>query len=236
MKLHALNGKKKSEDEEYEEIIISKGRKRKKKYVKKKDLEEKNLNDNEIKEYIENINDNKEPIISKTNKNKIKTKFLYSSETKNHIYFYCYKIKYGCKDTAKINKLEKKLIITKYCENNIEHFGLEYEELAELIDKNDLNNVDFNNKINQRYYVIHILKQNPDIDLNTIYKKFYDETKNKLTLSKSYICKIRGKINDNYKGLSLLELINKIKIDIPDLYSNIIDIKYDIKINLICGY
>ena len=192
MKLHAFNGKKtnKSEDEEYEEIIISKGHKRKKNYVKKKDLEEKNLNDNEIKEYIENINDNKEPIISKTNKNKIKTKFLYSSETKNYIYFYSYKRKYGYKGTATINKLEKKLIITYYCENNIEHIGLEYEELADLIDKKDLDNIDFNNKINQRYYVIHIIKQNPDIDLNTIYKKFYDETKNKQTLYKTCICKI----------------------------------------------
>lgn len=223
----------KSEDEDYEEIMISKGNKRKKRYVKKKNLEEKSLSDNEIKDYIENTNDNKKPIISNTNKNKIKTKFLYSSETKNYIYFYCYKRKYGCKGTAKINKKEKKLVITYYCENNVEHIELDYEEFADLIDKKDLNNIDFNNKINQRYYVFHILKQNNDQDLNTIYKKFYEETKIKLSLSKSCICKIRSKINDNYKGLSLLELINKIKIDIPDLFSNIIDIKYDIKITLI---
>ena len=44
-------------------------------------------------------------------------------------------------------------------ENNLEHIGLEYEEVAELIDKNDLNSIDFNNKINQRYYVFHILKK-----------------------------------------------------------------------------
>lgn len=169
-------------------------------------------------------------MIRKNNKNKIKTKFLYSSETKNYIFFSCYKKKYGCKGTAKINKTKKTFIITYYCDNNIEHIGLEYDEFAELFDKNDIINIDFSNKINQRYYVIHLILKNPEIDLNTIYKKFYDDTKKKLNLSKSCLSKIKSKLNDNYKNLSLSELVNKIKSEIPDLYINILDIKYDIKI------
>ena len=44
-----------------------------------------------MKDYIENNNIEKKPIIRNTNKDKIKTKFLFCSETKNFIYFSCYK-------------------------------------------------------------------------------------------------------------------------------------------------
>ena len=65
-------------------------------------------------------------------------------------------------------------------ENNVEHDGLEYEEFAENFNKHELINIDFNNKTSKRYYIIHTLIKNLEIDLNTIYKKVYDDKKNKL--------------------------------------------------------
>ena len=42
------------------------------------------------------------------------------------------------------------------------------------------------------------------------------------------ISKIRGKITDNFKNLSMEELINKIKEANQDIRNNILDLKYDI--------
>ena len=51
------------------------------------------LDDTEKKEIFDNNNINKISIIKtvETNKCKIKTKYLFSSESKNFIYYYCYK-------------------------------------------------------------------------------------------------------------------------------------------------
>ena len=52
----------------------------------------------------------------------------------------------------------------------------------------------------------------------------------KLNLSNSCLWKIKSRLHDNYKGLFLLELVNKIISEISEVYTNILDIKYDIKI------
>jgi len=213
-----------------DEIIFQKCNKRKKLYKKKEELVVIPLTTKEIDEYLDNKNPIKKPIIKNTNNNKIKTKFLYCSESKNFIYYSCFKKKFCCKGSAKINKKNKTFIITKFCDNTLEHIPLEYEEFVKLIEKNNTENIDFTNKIIQKYYVIHSLFRNNDLDINTLYKNFYEFYKKKLILSKSCICKLKNKIIDNFKGLSLLDIMNKIKIEIPELFTNILDIKYDIKI------
>lgn len=109
----------------------------------------------EIKDYIENNNIEKKPIIRNTNKDKTKTKFLFCSETKNFIYFSCYKKKFSCHGTAKINKPKKTFIITKYCENEIEHIQLEYEEFVKLLENKNIDSIDFTHKKIQKFFVIH---------------------------------------------------------------------------------
>ena len=75
---------------------------------------------------FDNNNINKIPIIKlvETNKYKIKTRYLFSSESKNFIYYSCYKKKYNCKGTAKVDKKNKDFIITFYCDNKIDHLKM----------------------------------------------------------------------------------------------------------------
>ena len=74
-----------------DEIIFQKGNKRKKLYKKKEELVVIPLTTKEIDEYLDNKNPIKKPIIKNTNNNKIKTKFLFRSESKNFIYYSCSK-------------------------------------------------------------------------------------------------------------------------------------------------
>ena len=78
-------------EEDMDEIIFQKGNKRKKLYKKKEELVIIPLTTKEIEEYLHNKNPEKKSIIKNTNNNKIKTKFLYSYESKNFIYYSCFK-------------------------------------------------------------------------------------------------------------------------------------------------
>lgn len=80
--------------------------------------------------------------------------------------------------------------------------------------------------------MIHSFFRNNDLDINTLYKNLYEFSKKKLILSKLCIFKLKNKIIDNYKGLSLLDIMNKIKIEIQNLFANILGIKYDILLKL----
>ena len=68
-------------------------------------------------------------------------------------------------------------------------------------------------------------------DYNTINNKLIEISGFKLKLSKSQLSKIKSKINKEYIGLDLNELLQKIKISIPDLFIEITDINYEIKLN-----
>ena len=78
--------------------------------------------------------------------------------------------------------------------------------------------------------MLYSIKNNNDINYPTKYKNFYDLTHENIKLSKSQLSKIKNSIIDNYKGLSLNEIIEKVKIEIPDLYIIINDINYQINI------
>ena len=82
-----------------------------------------------------------------------------------------------------------------------------------------------------KYYVYYNINKNNNIEISTIPKNFFNLTDIKIDLSNKQIYKIRAKIVDEYKGLTLTELVEKIKSEIPKLYFNINDIKY--KINII---
>ena len=47
--------------------------------------------------------------------------------------------------------MKKTFIIIEYCNNEIEHLNSKYEEFFDLLDKNNLINIDFNNKKIQNF-------------------------------------------------------------------------------------
>ena len=96
-----------SDEESFE--IIQKGNKRKK--LKKRIIEVNELDEYEIKEIFSNNNVNRISIIKYIKSLKIKTRFLFTAESKNYIYYSCYKKIKKCKGTAKINKNSKKFWI-----------------------------------------------------------------------------------------------------------------------------
>ena len=51
-----------------------------------------------------------------------------------------------------------------------------------------------------------------------------------MKLNASQLSKLKTKFLDEYKGLDIIQLLDKIKNKIPNLYKKIYDIKYDIEI------
>ena len=95
--------------------------------------------------------------------------------------------------------------------------------------KKEISNINFKNHIYQKYYVEYEINENNSIDNPTLKNNFYLLTKNKLDLSLSAISIIRNKIIDEYKNLTIENLITKIIEKDFDLENYIIDIKYEYK-------
>ena len=66
----------------------------------------------------------------------MKTRYLYLWQSKNFIYYDCYKKIIKCPGTAKVNKNSKKFIITNFCNNEIRHLKLEYKEFINIMENN----------------------------------------------------------------------------------------------------
>ena len=109
-------------------------------------MKKKNINKIAITKYIKAI--------------KMKTKFLFSSESKNFIFYSCYKKISKCKGTAKINKNTKEFIITNLCDKNIEHLKLDYKEFIILYESDNIKNLNFNDKYIQKLYVLYMNNKN----------------------------------------------------------------------------
>jgi hypothetical protein len=90
--------------------------------------------------------------------------------------------------------------------------------------------IDFKKSKIQKYYIYYSIYNNKEIDNPALIQNFRTLTNINLNISRSQISKIKNKIKSVYKGSDILELIKKLKINIPDLKYNIEDIKYDILI------
>ena len=110
------------------------------------------------------------------------------------------------------------------------HETINYEEFVKVLEMNKLEGIDFTNTEIQQFYIFYSIAKNNDIDNPTIYKNFFNLTKEKIILTKSQISKIRAQIIDKYKDLNLEEVIGKIKNDVPNLILLVNDIKYNVKI------
>ena len=80
----------------------------------------------------------------------------------------------------------------------------------------------------KKIYVHYIIINKNINNYLTINKNFVDDLGENLKLNKNQIDKIKSKYNDEYKDLNIIELIEKIKVHIPNLYIKINEIKYEI--------
>ena len=131
---------------------------------------------------------------------------------------------------AKVDINNKKFIITEYCDKKIAHLTIDYDEFVNLYEAKNYKQINFEDNIIQKYYLIYYINKLNDISYSKLAIDFFNLTKIKFNISNSQFYRIKNNTIDNYKGLSLIELINKIKIEIPDLYININDVKYNINI------
>ena len=119
------------------------------------------LEDVEKIELFDNNNINKISITKQieTDKGIIKTKYLFSSESKNFIYYSFYKKKYNCKGTAKVDKKNKDFIITCYCDYRISHLNISYNEFLNLMNKKKYHEINHKEIYIQKYYVYYQINQ-----------------------------------------------------------------------------
>ena len=82
----------------------------------------------------------------------------------------------------------------------------------------------------QKLFVIYMINQKNIWDNPTINKYFTDYFGSNLSLSNSVLSKIKNKFFDEYKDLDLIQLLEKVKLNIPNLFINIYDVEYEIKI------
>ena len=72
------------------------------------------------------------------------------------------------------------MIITKFCNPKVLHELITYEEFVRSFELNNLECIDFTNSKIQKYYIFYSKTKNHDIDNPTIYKNFFNLTKEKL--------------------------------------------------------
>ena len=106
---------------------------------------------------------------------------------------------------------------------------LDYAELKDLLEKK-FNESNHKEIYVQKMFVQYIIKSKNIDDYLSINKNFVDDFWENIELSQNQLYKINSKYNDEYKDLNIIELIQKIKVYIPDLYIKINDIKYAIEI------
>ena len=184
------------------------------------------LNETEIKEILENKNFI--PIKHINEKNNVKTTYVYKSISKNYIYYICNNRK-SCKGSGKININNNEFIITKTCDENAVHNKIDYDEFCQILKDKDYNKLDFKDKEIQKFYVYYIISENNNIDNPSIKKYYYNLTKVSLSLNLVELSRIRNKITDKYKNLALEEIIDRLKLDNLDIYTNILDLNYEYK-------
>ena len=91
--------------------------------------------------------------------------------------------------------------------------------------------IDFNSKKTQTYLIKKIIELNKNIDNINIKDEYYKITKIDLKLNSNEISKIKTSIRGKYKGLTLLECIEKLKELNGEIDFKSQNIKYNIKLN-----
>ena len=141
------------ENEELSEDFIETEKKVITKKIKTKkniSLEILELSEEEKKEIFKN--NNYVPLIKYIAKTKTKTKYIFKSKSKNYIFYKC-KFNKNCDGSGKIDIKNKNFIVTKYCNNKIDHEIMSYLDYVDLFQKKEFDKIDFSNKKIHKYYV-----------------------------------------------------------------------------------
>ena len=131
---------------------------------------------------------------------------------------------------AKFSINEQKLILTRKCVETSGHNIITYDEFCEIFEKDKLSLIDFNIKKMKKFLITKLFENNKDNENINIKKEFSKITKIELKLNSNEISKIKTKIRGKYKGLSLLECIQKLKELNDEIEFISQDIKYNIKL------
>ena len=125
-----------------------------------------------------------------------------------YIFYSCYKKNYKCRGTGKIDKNNKKFIITKYCDTNIEHLKLDYKSFVKLLESNKYTSINYKEDYIQKYFIYYMINKKNITDFSNLNKKFVDIFGINIKLSKIQISKLKNKYLDSFKGLDLVQLSN----------------------------
>ena len=108
--------------------------------------------------------------------------------------------------------------------------NLSYNEFIKLLNQKKYDEINPKEIYIQKYYVNYQIQQKNINDYATINKNYIDIFGQNLKLTKSQFAKIKNIFNDEYKNLDIIQLIEKIKMNIPELFIKIYDITYEFKI------
>jgi len=154
------------------------------------------LTNYEISEIFNKNNKNHIPLIKYIEELNLKTKYLYLSESKNYIYYACYKKISNCKGTGKVDKANKKFIITYFCDKKLDHLKIDYKEFINIMESNKYTELNSDDIYIQKLFVIYMINKKNIRDNPTINKYFTDYFGSNLSLSNSVLSKIKNKFFD----------------------------------------
>ena len=82
----------------------------------------------------------------------------------------------------------------------------------------------------QKWFILYMINKKNITENSTIFKYFFDTFGINLKLTKSQISKLKNKYLDEFKGLDFIQLLEKVKNNIPNLFVKIYDVTYEIEI------
>ena len=189
-----------------------------------------NINlDNDIINNIEKENGkcNIKILMPQTN---IEIIYTYQSKSKNFYFYRCSK-RPICNGTSKYNIQTKKFTITKSCKLNKNHNKLSFELFKALANKNEFNLIDFTIKKNQTNLIQYIYSNAENVENINIKKEYLKYTRIRLLINYKELSKIKCDIIGQFRGLSLIDCIKKIKSSEFEIDTLSQDIIYEIKSN-----
>ena len=161
---------------EIKEEIHDKNKKKDKEKFYKKFM----LSDEQIINIVEEKK--KEKITINDDELKSKITYVYKYRSKNYIFYVC-SISNKCPGKGNFNIKSNEFYVTEKCDPNIPHKKISYKEFEEILREEDIKKLDFNDKIIQKYYVYHMIKNNNNITNPELKNIFYSKFNTTLKLS-----------------------------------------------------
>lgn len=190
-----------------------------------------NKSTNKIKKsQIYNITENKlgkKEIVKYDEETEILVHYQWCNTSKNFIYYKCNKRYYKCPGTCKYDINKNEIVITKHCDQNIDHNILKYEEYEKLHNEGKFNEIDFSNKKYQKYFITATIKNDNNIEIPTIIEKLNKISKTPIQLTNHEIAKIKNNILKPINNLNLEDLCKNIVSENFEIIVKSTDVRYE---------